>query len=95
MAKEKSETRTERQGREIQAIIDASNDDIRARNLEGRDLLEAREKCSRAIAEAARRHVAENNAPDAEAESAGDDDGKGEPEPGAGEAALPGTDMVR
>lgn len=49
----------ERHAREIQDIIDEHR--VLSAHKEGAELLEVRAKCSRAIAEACARHVAENN----------------------------------
>lgn len=66
MTDQTTESLAVRHTREIQEIIDASAD--LARGLpEGHELIEIRGKCSRAIAEACRRHVAEAQAADVRA----------------------------
>lgn len=66
---ENQDQRAMRHAGEIQAIIDEHT--ALAEHKDGRELIEVRQKCSRAIAEACRRHVAENNVLDqAEAEPA-------------------------
>lgn len=95
MADDTKMTRTERQAAEIQAIINEHTDEIVRQRMEGQALLEARAKCSRAIAEAVRRHLTENNSPDVADAGTDDDAGQGEHAADTGEPALPGSDMVR